>query len=169
MGERFLADAAFGAEPAHVASQDVAQGSFVRPFHGRNSCGLTLLRRPLLSYIRPVLPTFALLADARWHNPIWGQCMRFRSRLAVAPIIGLFAAGCIHTQELPLAPNVVRLDTQASGLLFAGQATTQTMRRAAELTLQNGYTHFRFEQAELAQGSQLAGVYGVADLLAETP
>ena len=86
--------------------------------------------------------------------------MKFRSRLAVAPIFGLFAAGCIHTQELPLAPNVVRLDTQASGLLFAGQATTQTMRRAAELTLQSGYSHFRLDQAELSQGSQLAGVYG---------
>ena len=60
---------------------------------------------------------------------------------------------------MPLAPNVARLDTQASGLLFGGQATSQTMRRAAELTLQNGYSHFRFEQAELSQGSQLAGVY----------
>jgi hypothetical protein len=54
---------------------------------------------------------------------------------------------------------MVRLDTQASGMLFAGQATNQTMRRAAELTLQNGFTHFRFEQASLQQGSQMAGVY----------
>jgi hypothetical protein len=60
---------------------------------------------------------------------------------------------------MPLAPNVVRLDTQASGFLFAGQATGQTMRRAAELTLQNGYSHFRSEQAQVAQGSELAGVY----------
>jgi hypothetical protein len=60
---------------------------------------------------------------------------------------------------MPLAANVVRIDTQASGLLFAGQATTQTLRRAAELTLQNGYSHFRIEQADVSQGSQLAGVY----------
>ncbi len=60
---------------------------------------------------------------------------------------------------MPLAPNVVRLDTQASGLLFTGQATGQTMRRAAELTLQNGYSHFRLEQAQVSQGSELAGVY----------
>ena len=71
---------------------------------------------------------------------------------------GLSIAGCVTTQEMPLAPNVVRLDTQASGLLFAGQATGQTMRRAAELTLQNGYSHFRLEQAQVAQGSELAGV-----------
>jgi hypothetical protein len=73
-------------------------------------------------------------------------------------MLGLALTGCIHTQELPLAPNMVRLDTQASGLLFAGQATNQTMRRAAELTLQNGFTHFRFEQASLQQGSQMADV-----------
>jgi hypothetical protein len=86
--------------------------------------------------------------------------MKFRLGLALASISCVFAAGCIHTEEMPLAPNMVRLDTQASGLLFAGQATSQTMRRAAELTLQNGYSHFRLDQAGLSQGSQLAGVYG---------
>jgi hypothetical protein len=60
---------------------------------------------------------------------------------------------------MPLARNVVRLDTKASGLLFAGQAAPQTLHRAAELTLQNGYTHFRLEQAQMTQGSELAGFY----------
>ena len=86
--------------------------------------------------------------------------MKFRFRPAIASIICLFAAGCSNTQEMPLAPNMVRLDTQASGLLFTSQATSQTMRRAAELTLQNDYSHFRLDQADLSQGSQLAGVYG---------
>lgn len=85
--------------------------------------------------------------------------MKFGFRLALAPMFCLLAAGCIRTQELPLAPNVVRLDTQASGLLFSSFAATQTLRRAAELTLQNGYSHFRLEQADLSQGSQVAGVY----------
>jgi hypothetical protein len=89
-----------------------------------------------------------------------GLEMKLRSRLALASISCLFLAGCIHTEEMPLAPNMVRLDTQASGVLFASQATSQTMRRAAELTLQNGYSHFRLDQADLSQGSQLAGVYG---------
>lgn len=80
-------------------------------------------------------------------------------RPAVLLGIVLAASGCIRTQELPLAPNVVRLDTHASGLLFAGQAAPQTLRRAAELTLQNGYSHFRLEQANVSQGSQLSGVY----------
>lgn len=80
-------------------------------------------------------------------------------RALIALLIGLAACGCIHTQEMPLAPNVVRLDTQASGLLYVDKATSTTMKRAAEVTLEHGYTHFRFEQAQLSQGSELAGVY----------
>lgn len=72
--------------------------------------------------------------------------------------VPLALLGCISTQEMPLAPNVVRLDTQASGLLFTGQTVPQTMRRAAQLTLEAGYTHFRLEQASSQQGSELATV-----------
>lgn len=82
--------------------------------------------------------------------------MNFRKSLVLFPLFCSLAA-CVHTQEMPLAPNVVRLDTQASGLLFQGQAAPQTMHRAAELTLQSGYSHFRFEQASTQQGSQYAG------------
>lgn len=78
-----------------------------------------------------------------------------RHVLVVAPLVLL--VGCVSTQELPLAPNVVRLDTQASGRLFVGQSVPQTMRRAAELTLAAGYTHFRLDQATSQQGSQLGG------------
>ena len=84
--------------------------------------------------------------------------LKFVMSLVAAALV----SGCVSTQEMPLAPNAVRLDTHASGLLFAGQAPSQTMRRAAELTLQNGYTHFRFEQAQTSQGSQFVGVYGSA-------
>jgi hypothetical protein len=50
--EGLLAKPSRGAQPSHVLCQDVPQRSFVRPFHGRDFCGLTVLRRPLLSYIR---------------------------------------------------------------------------------------------------------------------
>ena len=80
-------------------------------------------------------------------------------KIAAVALFGAVTTACVSTQELPLAPNVVQLDTHASGALFTGQATTQTMRRAAELTLQNGYTHFRLENAQMSQGSQLAAVY----------
>jgi hypothetical protein len=47
-------------------------------------------------------------------------------------------------------PNAVRLDIQASSLLFTGKVASTTMRRAAELSLQKGFTQFRFEQAAMA-------------------
>jgi hypothetical protein len=71
--------------------------------------------------------------------------------------IGLLAsvlAGCITTQEMPLAPNVVRIDTQAGGLLFTGQTVPQTMRAAAKATLAAGYTHFRFSDASSEVGTR---------------
>jgi hypothetical protein len=80
-------------------------------------------------------------------------------KMAAVALFGAVTTACVSTQELPLAPNVVQLDTHASGALFTGQATAQTMKRAAELTLQNGYTHFRLENAQMSQGSQLAAVY----------
>ncbi len=73
-------------------------------------------------------------------------------------ILTFSTAARIRTQEMPLAQNMVRLDTHASGLLFAGQATSQTMRRAAEVTLERGYAHFRLDQVGMGQGSELSGV-----------
>lgn len=75
-------------------------------------------------------------------------------------LAGLALAGCITTQEMPLAPNVVRLDTQSRGLLFTGQTVPQTMRAAAKATLDRGYTHFKFEDASLQQGSVVTGTLG---------
>ena len=54
--------------------------------------------------------------------------------------LGLLIAGCNSTREIPLAPNLARLDTHAP---LTSEAASQTMRRAAELTLQNGYAYFR--------------------------
>lgn len=78
---------------------------------------------------------------------------KFACLLAVGII-----SGCATTNEMPLAPNVVRLDTQASGTMFAGSAGRITLLRAAEATAKRGYTHFRLEQAATSQGQQLAGV-----------
>ena len=75
-------------------------------------------------------------------------------------LVALTLTGCISTQEMPLAPNVVRLDTQSRGVLFTGQTVPQTMRTAAKATLDRGYTHFKIADAALGQGSQVAGVVG---------
>ena len=84
--------------------------------------------------------------------------MNFRYLISVCA--ASFLGGCISTQELPLSPNVVRLDTQASGLLFTGQTVPQTMRAAATATLNRGYTHFKFADAGMQQGSVVSGVVG---------
>ena len=58
---------------------------------------------------------------------------------------------------MPLAQNVVRIDTQAEGWLFTGQAVPQTMRAAANATLSRGYTRFKFAEAAIAQGAVTTG------------
>jgi len=85
--------------------------------------------------------------------------MKF-NRVICGLLAALPVAGCISTQEMPLAPNVVRIDTQASGLLFTGQTVPQTMRAAANATLQRGYSHFKFAEAGMNQGSVVTGVVG---------
>jgi hypothetical protein len=72
--------------------------------------------------------------------------------------LALAVSGCVSTQEMPLAPNVVRIDTQSKGLLFTGQTVPATMRRAAQATLDRGYSHFKFADASLQQGSTVTGV-----------
>ncbi len=78
-------------------------------------------------------------------------------RIAIIAAAAIMMAGCVTTQELPMSPNTVRIDTTAGGLAFVGQAVPQTMRRAAEATLARGYTHFRLEQAATSQGSEVFG------------
>jgi hypothetical protein len=56
-------------------------------------------------------------------------------------IAGGFAlVGCASVQETQFAPNMVRLDVKPYAAPFTGEAV---LRRAAELTLQNGYSAFR--------------------------
>jgi hypothetical protein len=59
-----------------------------------------------------------------------------------------------------LAPNVVRIDTQAGGWLFTGQTVPATMRAAAKATLDRGYTHLKFTDASMGQGSVVTGTIG---------
>jgi hypothetical protein len=54
--------------------------------------------------------------------------------------VALALAGCASIQETAFAPNMVRLDVKPLAAPFVRQAA---MRRAAELTLQNGYSAFR--------------------------
>lgn len=73
-------------------------------------------------------------------------------KLLLVSALGLSASGCITSQTMPLAPNMVQIDTKARGLLFTGQAVPETMRQAAKATLDAGYTHFKFVNAGAAVG-----------------
>jgi hypothetical protein len=75
-------------------------------------------------------------------------------------LCGVLLTGCVSTQEMPLAANMVRIDTQAGGLLFVDRAVPETMRAAAKATIDRGYTHFRLMDANLAQGSTYVGSIG---------
>jgi hypothetical protein len=85
----------------------------------------------------------------------WEGTIMFR---IIAAFAALALAGCATTSEMPLAPNIVRLDTRASGALFTNSAGALTMKKAAEATLSRGFTHFRFEQASTSSGSRFVGV-----------
>lgn len=85
--------------------------------------------------------------------------MRIKA-LSGAALIAVALTGCITTQEMPLAPNIVRIDTRAGGYLFTGQTVPKTMRAAANATLERGYTHFKFADAGVQQGSVVAGTIG---------
>jgi hypothetical protein len=63
-------------------------------------------------------------------------------RLVVAAVVCFGAAACASTQETPLAPNMVRIDVDSPAAPFVRD---RTLRRAAQLTLQNGYSAFRLD------------------------
>ena len=67
-------------------------------------------------------------------------------RAATLSLVGAIAAlsvtACNGVKEYPLAPNMVRLDVDSPTAPFVRD---RTLRRAAELTLQNGYSAFRLD------------------------
>ena len=75
----------------------------------------------------------------------------------------LAVAGCVQTQEMPLAANVYRLESSGSGLIGASRVPTATLQRAAELTISKGYTHFLLTDAGMQSGARQIGntpIYG---------
>ena len=78
--------------------------------------------------------------------------------LVAAVLAALSLAACTTTNEVPVAPNVVRLDTSASGFLFTGNAGKDTLKAAAQTTLAHGYRYFKFADVQSGSGSQFAGL-----------
>jgi hypothetical protein len=68
-----------------------------------------------------------------------------------------FLANCTTTNTVPIAPDIFRLDTSASGLLFTGSAGSDTLLKAAQITSQKGYSHFKILDGGSQSGSTYAG------------
>ncbi len=62
-------------------------------------------------------------------------------RTCIFVAVALALGGCASIEETAFAPNMVRLDVKPYAEPLVREAT---LRRAAELTLQRGYSAFRF-------------------------
>ena len=78
-------------------------------------------------------------------------------KTALLLAIGSGLAGCVTTSEMPLAKNVWQVSTESQGTLFVGQADKSTMKRAAELTIAQGYDHFIIQNPQTQTGSVQVG------------
>lgn len=63
-------------------------------------------------------------------------------RIVLISAVLLALGGCVSTREMPLAKNVVRIDTTGEGLIGEMESERHTLRRAAQLTLDAGYERF---------------------------
>ena len=78
-------------------------------------------------------------------------------KTALALIALPFLVACTTTNTVPISPDTFRLDTQASGLLFTGSAGADTLLKAAQITAQRGYSHFRILDGASGSGTAYAG------------
>lgn len=79
-------------------------------------------------------------------------------RKLIALVVTASLGGCITTEEMQIAPNIVQLDTHAAGALFTGNAGNVTLQKAAKATLANGYDLFKLQNTQVGGGMQLVGV-----------
>lgn len=77
-------------------------------------------------------------------------------------------AGCVSSQEIPLAMNAYQLEVSGTGRWGASAVPRETLRRAAQLTLEKGFTHFILEGATMQTGSTYAGQVSMVPVVART-
>lgn len=79
-------------------------------------------------------------------------------RLLLSLVLALAVSGCVTQNELALSRNVYKLDIDARGSFAMEDAAQSTQRRAAELTLSKGYTHYIIADANSERGSEVVGM-----------
>jgi len=76
----------------------------------------------------------------------------------VAPMLAaLLLAGCVTTSELPLSKNVWRVEVNAGGALFVNGADNAALKKAAELTIAQGYSAFIIANPNTENGVNYVG------------
>lgn len=77
-------------------------------------------------------------------------------RFALLVFIAL--CGCVtSTNELQLRQDVFLLQGEGRGLIGQASLNEAMMKKAAEITLRQGYTHFTLAQPQTNSSSQMAG------------
>lgn len=79
-------------------------------------------------------------------------------QLFIAAAFATVLSACATTSSIDLAPNVVQLDTSASGLISVNNVGETVHREAAQATIERGYTHYRVIASNSARGRRLTGV-----------
>lgn len=78
-------------------------------------------------------------------------------KIAVVIVAALTLAGCVSTGDMQLAKNVYQVNVEARGALFVGGAQNAALKRAAELTIKNGYTSFIIQNPSVQSGTAYIG------------
>lgn len=79
-------------------------------------------------------------------------------RRCLALAVAVIASACVSQHELALSKNVYRLDVDARGLIAMAAAEDSLSRRAAELTLSKGFTHYVIADASSERGRNFLGM-----------
>lgn len=78
--------------------------------------------------------------------------------LVIAGVFAALLSGCATTSKIDLAPNVVQLDTSATGLISVNNIGDTIHKEAAQATIDRGYTHYRIIASNSSRGRQLVGM-----------
>lgn len=82
--------------------------------------------------------------------------MFVRILFLLLPLLAM--AACVSTQEIPLSQNSFQLEVSGSGLVASAAVPDQVLQRAAQGTLQRGYTHFELVNPTTSTDRRFAGL-----------
>jgi len=80
-----------------------------------------------------------------------------RFKLSIALVACAALAACRTTSEIPLAANVWQFETSAQGLLFTHGSDKATLKKVAQRTISQGYSHFIIVDGASQSGSVYVG------------